>query len=95
MQAHHAALDFSGDEGLLGLEKELTAGTIGTSARWETLKYGKCEHGWTEPGTPKYRARAAVQAHKSTFEFFEMALGFDDPSADPFPALPICQQGES
>ena len=27
------------------------------AAVWETLKYAKCDHGWTEPGTPKYRAR--------------------------------------
>ena len=33
-----------------------------------------------------------VQAHKSTAEFFEMALGLDDPTADPFPPLPICQK---
>ena len=35
-----------------------------------------------------------MQAHKSTFEFFEMALGFDEPGADAFPPLPICRQNE-
>ena len=53
-------------------------------------RYAKCEHGWTEPESGKYRARAAVQAHKSTFEFFEMALGNEDPDADPFPTMPFC-----
>lgn len=90
IQVHHAELDFQGDGALTALEAELKVGVNGTDATWETLKYAKCEHGWTEPGTPIYRAAQAVRAHKSTFEFFEMALGFDDAAADPFPALPLC-----
>lgn len=69
----------------------MKVGVTNSDAVWETIKYAKCEHGWTEPGTDIYRPRAAVQAHKSTAEFFEMALGLDDPATDPFPALPICQ----
>jgi dienelactone hydrolase len=92
VQAHHAELDFQGDEGLSAFEAEFKVGVDGSVAIWETHKYAKCEHGWTEPGTPKYRARASIQAHKSTFEFFEMALGFDDPKTDPFPSLPICHE---
>ena len=42
-------------------------------------------------GTPVYNGRAAVQAHKSTFNFFQEALGIEDPEADPFPPVPICQ----
>ena len=38
-----------------------------------------------------HRARAAVQAHKATFEFFEMALGEEDPTSDPYPPLPFCR----
>ena len=91
IQAHHAELDFQGDVGLSTFEAEMKVGVDGSEAIWETIKYAKCEHGWTEPGTPIYRARAAVQAHKSTAEFFEMALGLDDPAADPFPSLPICK----
>ena len=91
VQVHHAELDFQGDGALLALEAELKVGTNGTDAVWETLKYGKCKHGWTEPMSSIYNARAAVQAHKSTFEFFEMALGFYDPAADAFPELPFCQ----
>lgn len=91
VQAHHAELDFQGDAALLALESELKVGTSGTEAVWETLKYGKCSHGWTEPGTDVYNARAAVQAHKSTFEFFEMALRLVDPASDAFPELEFCQ----
>ena len=91
VQVHHAELDFQGDAGLSAVEAELKVGVNGTDGIWETTKYAKCEHGWTEPGTAIYRPRAAVQAHKSTFEFFEMALGFDDPAADPFPSLPFCR----
>lgn len=91
VQAHHAELDFQGDGALTALEAELKLGMTGTDAVWETHKYAKCQHGWTEPGTPVYRARAAVQAHKSTFEFFEMAFGDEDPAKDAFPTLPFCQ----
>jgi len=91
IQAHHAELDFQGDGALTALEAELKVGVNGTEAIWETLKYAKCSHGWTEPGTPIYRARAAVQAHKSTFEFFEMAFGEEDPTKDAFPSLPFCR----
>lgn len=90
VQAHHAELDFSGDAGLAGLEAELKVGVNGSEAIWETHKYAKCEHGFTEPGTEIYNARAAVQAHKSTFEFFQMALGVEDPEADAFPVDPVC-----
>lgn len=90
IQAHHAELDFQGDGALTALEAELKGGVNGTDAVWETLKYSKCSHGWTEPGTPIYRARAAVQAHKSTAEFFQMALGEEDPEADAFPITPFC-----
>jgi len=92
VQAHHAELDYSGDAGLAGLEAELRVGVNGTEAIWEAIKYAKCKHGWTEPGTAIYNARAAVQAHKSTFEFFQMALGNEDPEADAFPLSPFCQQ---
>lgn len=92
VQAHHAELDFQGDAGLAGFEAEFKVGVDGSFGLWETIKYAKCSHGWTEPGTPVYQARAAVQAHKSTFAFFEMALGFDNPDANPFPPLPICQK---
>lgn len=90
-QVHHAELDFQGDAGLLAFESEFKNGVDGSDGLWETIKYAKCEHGWTEPGTAIYNARAAIQAHKSTFEFFEMALGFDSDEV-PFPTLPICQQ---
>lgn len=90
VQAHHAELDFQGGSVLLDLEKELSQGVNGTDAIWETIKYAKCEHGWTEPNNPIYNARAAVQSHKSTFEFFEMALGKEDPSQDAFPIMPFC-----
>ena len=58
-QAHHAELDFQGDAGLATFEAEMkVVGVNGSAAAvWETLKYAKCDHGWTEPGTPKYRAR--------------------------------------
>lgn len=92
VQVHHAELDMSGDAGLAGFEAELRVGVNGSDALWETIKYGKCEHGWTEPGTAMYKARAAVQSHKSTFEFFQMALGNEDPEADAFPVDPFCQQ---
>ena len=91
VQVHHAELDFQGDDSLTQLEAELKAGVNGTQGLWETAKYAKCEHGWTEPDSAVYRARAAVQAHKSSFEFFEMALGDEDPSADPFPSMPFCR----
>merc|ERR1712151_1427365 len=51
VQVHHAELDFSGDAGLAGLEAELERGFNGSDAIWETTKYGKCMHGFTEPGT--------------------------------------------
>jgi dienelactone hydrolase len=91
IQAHHAELDFQGDAGLAKLEAEMKVGVTNSDAIWETIKYSKCEHGWTEPGTPVYNGRAAVQAHKSTFNFFQEALGIEDPEADPFPPVPICQ----
>jgi len=90
VQAHHAELDFSGDAGLLGLEAELKDGTSDTETRWETLKYGKCSHGWTEPGTPIYRPADALRAHKSTFNFFEEARA-GGAVPEPFPALPFCR----
>jgi dienelactone hydrolase len=64
--------------------------TVSADATWETLKYAKCEHGWTEPDSPIYRASQAVQAHKSTFEFFALSLGFDDFAGSPFPSLAQC-----
>ena len=67
VQVHHADLDFQGDGALATLEAELKAGTNGTDGLWETTKYAKCEHGWTEPDSAVYRARAAVQAHKASF----------------------------
>jgi hypothetical protein len=33
----------------------------------------------------------AVQAHKASFEFFEMALDEQDPAADPYPTTPFCR----
>lgn len=90
VQAHHGALDFQGDNALLALEKELSIGTVNSNATWETIKYANCQHGFSEPGTPVYDARSALQSHKSTFEFFEIALGLEDPVADPFQIDPIC-----
>lgn len=90
VQLHHAEYDFSGDAGLAGVEKELKKGVNGTKAIWETSKYAKCNHGWTEPGTTVYNARAAIQAHKSTFEFIQFSLGFES-EKEAFPIDPICQ----
>ena len=61
----------------------------GTDATWETLKYAKCEHGWSEPGTPVYRAAEALRAHKSTFDFFEQAR-HGMAVTNPFAPLPLC-----
>ena len=58
-------LTSQGDAALVQLEKELKVGVNGSAGLWETTKYAKCEHGWTEPDSPVYRARAAVQAHKA------------------------------
>ena len=49
IQAHHAELDFQGDKGLSDFEAEMKVGVDGSDAVWETIKYSKCEHGWTEP----------------------------------------------
>ena len=95
VQVHHAELDYQGDGALVSLEAELKKGVNGTVGLWETIKYAKCEHGWTEPDSAVYRARAAVQAHKSSFEFFEMALGDEDPDANPYPVMPFCRQSTS
>lgn len=95
VQVHHAELDPSGDAGLAAFEAEMRVGVNGSDGEWNTMKYSKCEHGWSEPGTPIYRARPALQAHKSTFEFFLMALGIDDPDADPFPPNPVCSPASS
>merc|ERR1712232_140965 len=92
IQIHHAELDFQGDAALEAVKSELKVATNGTSSQWEALYYAKMYHGWTETGTPVYNARAAVQAHKSTFEFFQMAIGLEDPSKDPFPQSPFCQE---
>ena len=46
----------------------MKTGVTDSPAIWETIKYAKAHHGWTEPGTDIYDARAAVQAHKSTAE---------------------------
>ena len=54
-RVHHAELDFQGDAGLAAFEAEMKVGVNGSAvalggpAVWETLKYAKCEHGWTEP----------------------------------------------
>lgn len=91
VQVHHAALDFAGDNGLLALEGELAAAATGTAAHWETLKYGKCEHGWTAPGTPVYQPAEALRAHQSAFNFFEQARrGFA--VAEPFAPLAWCRE---
>lgn len=92
VQLHHAEYDFSGDAGLAGVEAELKKGTNGTSAIWDTSKYAKCYHGWTEPGTSVYNARASIQAHKSAFEFLQLSLGIES-DKDAFPLDPICQHG--
>lgn len=94
IQVHHADLDDQ-SPGLPDIESELRNATDGTDAVWEGIRYAKCVHGWTEVGGNRYNARAAVQAHKSTFEFFEMALGVEDPKKDAFPLSPFCRQQAS
>merc|ERR1712048_1485299 len=64
-------------------------------AIWEGVKYAKCEHGFSEPGTPVYNARAALQAHKSTFQFFQAALGVESADNDAFPIDPVCTHYDS
>merc|ERR1719436_2128927 len=95
VQVHHADLDDQ-SPGLPDIEDELRSATVGTNAQWEGLRYGKVNHGWTEVGSKdRYNARAAVQAHKSTFEFFEMALGIEDPTKDAYPLSPFCRHADA
>lgn len=89
VQAHHAAKDYSGDAGLLGLEAELKSATKDTTTRWQTTKYGKCEHGWSQPGTPVYRPADAMRAHLQTFAFFDEARRG---GAVPNPFAPMCRE---
>ena len=89
VQVHHGELDYQGDAALTQLKAELTAGVNGTRGLWEVTEYAKCQHGWTEPGTAPYDARGALQAHQSTYAFFEMALGRVDPT-DPYQPLSRC-----
>jgi dienelactone hydrolase len=84
VQVHHADLDFQGDAGLASLESELKAGVDGSSGEWESIKYAKAAHSFTEPRLAVYRARAALQAHRSSFDFFRMAVGDLDPTTEPY-----------
>jgi len=96
VQVHHGQLDPQGDAGLLRLEAELINGTDGSEGLWETVKYAKVPHAWTAPSDHRYNARAAVQAHESSYAFFQKALGNLDPIANGFPLSscpPVSESG--
>lgn len=73
IQAHHAELDSTGDEGLLGFEDEMRARDVST---WSTVKYGNCEHGWTDPTSTTYRAQEASDAHLTMLNKYANILGW-------------------
>lgn len=92
VQVNHAELDFQGESALDTLRSELKVGVDGSDGLWDITEFAKVQHGWTLPGTPIYDARASVQAHKSMFEFFNMALGIEDPDDNAFPTNPVCDE---
>jgi hypothetical protein len=89
VQIHHA--ESAVDSDLAMLERELSDGVHGTLATWEMIKYGKVQGEWPEPATDHYDARAAQQAHRSTFAFFEAALNVHNER--PIEAFPLFLPG--
>jgi len=72
VQVHHADGDFAGAGALLSFEDEMRSQKV---ARWSTIKYGNCVHGWTDPTAQAYRPFEARAAHNTMFDFYSMLLG--------------------
>jgi dienelactone hydrolase len=72
VQAHHAELDYAGDEGLLMFEQEMRNRSV---EHWTTSKYGNCRHGWTDPQSSVYRAMESYTSHGAMREQYKYILG--------------------
>jgi dienelactone hydrolase len=67
VQIHTGDLDPITHNDLAPLVSELRAAGV---TNWQTMVYGECAHGWTDPANGSYKAREGAEAHRTMLRFY-------------------------
>ncbi len=67
VQIHTGDLDPITHDDLGPLVSELRAAGV---TNWQTMVYGDCAHGWTDPANGSYKPREGDEAHQSMLRFY-------------------------